>query len=190
MGYLDAWKILDEMIADFREKGGIVPPETMVELKSAKTLISILEADSDCVGIRERIEKCLFNAESYIMSKGQMMLGIEYVDKWSNRLNQASKKPADEGKGAQIADNRQNLPSGLPRGPNWVRISLLPELQIDKLRELADESQVSCILQDNDGLLVYGEKDQLKGFIKKVALTEAKQWGALTLGMEKRQTPA
>ncbi len=36
MGYLSAWKVLEEMIADFRKKGAFVPSEIINELKSAK----------------------------------------------------------------------------------------------------------------------------------------------------------
>jgi hypothetical protein len=163
------WKVLDAMIADFRERGGIIQPKPMVELRSAKTLISVLLVDQNCVGVRQRIEEYLFNVESYIMAEGQMMLGIEYVDNWSSRLDQASKKPVDEGEETRSALSKQDLPSGLPRRPDWVRISSLPEFQIDELKELADAFHLSCILQNNGILLVSGENDELRKFIKNVA---------------------
>lgn len=173
MGYLDTWKVLDAIIADFREKGVNVPPETMADLRSAKTLISILLADSNCVSVKPRIEECLFNVESCIMAKGQTMFGIACVEKWANKLDQASKKPVDEGEETWSLPSKHGFPLGLPRGPNRVRISLLPQFQIDELRELADVLHLSCVPQKDGSLLLYGDNDQLKEFIKNVARAQA-----------------
>lgn len=173
MGYLEAWKVLDAKIADFRNKGLTVPPETMVELKSARTLISILLADSNCVSVKPRIEEYLFNVESYIMAKGQGIFGIEYTEKWISELDQATKKPDSEDETTRAASNRRDIPLGLPRSLSWVRISLLPELQIEQLRKLADTMHLSCVSGKDGGLLLRGDKDQLREFIKNVASTNA-----------------
>ncbi len=173
MGYSDTWKILDAIIADFREKGLIIPSETMADLRCAKTLISILIADPNCVSVKPRIEECLFNVESSIMAKGQTMFGMACVEKWANKLDQASKKPLDEGEGTWSLPSKHGFPIGLPRGPNWVRINLLPQFQIDELRELANVLHLSCIPENDGSLLLYGNNDQLKEFIKNVARAQA-----------------
>ncbi len=144
-----------------------------MELKSAKTLISILLADPNCVSVKPRIEEYLFNVESYIMAKAQGIFGIEYTEKWISELNQATKKPDSEDETTRAASNRGEIPLGLPRSLSWVRISLLPELQIEKLRKLADIMHLSCISEKDGGLLLRGDKDQLKEFIKNAASMKA-----------------
>lgn len=157
------------MIADFREKGVIISPETMANLRSAKTLISILSADSTCVGVKPRIEECLFNVESYIMAKGQTMFGTDCIEKWVSKLDQASKKPDDDGKETCSVPGKDGVPLGLPRNPNWVRISLLPEFHASELRELASVLHLSCVFQKDGGMLLCGDSDRLRQFIKNVA---------------------
>lgn len=174
MGCLSAWKVLDAMIADLRGRGVTFSPETMGELRSAKTLISILLADPNCVGVSQRIEECLFNVESCIMAKAQTMLGVEYIEKWSSQLDQARRKPIEEEETWPVT-RKQSFPSGLPRGPKWIRISSLPESQIDKLKEQAVVSHLSWTMENNGGLLVYGENEQLMKFIKNVASERNKQ---------------
>jgi hypothetical protein len=166
MGYLDTWKAIEEMITDFRAKGIIIPSETMTELRSAKTLIHVLEADPGRADISQEIDKCLFNVESYSMSKGQMMFGMEYVDKWFTRLDQAREtveEPKEEPK----------LLSSIPRGDKWIRVN--PSTQsIEESKKFADELHLSCIVQNEGFLLVHGEDKQLKGFLRKIAEKNAR----------------
>jgi len=161
MGYLDAWKVVEEMIIDLRGKGVLIPSETMTELQSAKTLIHVLEADSSQADVTEKIDKCLFDMESYIMSKGQMVFGPEYVEKWFGRLDQAKEAP----EGTKLEP--KSLPN-VPRGAKWIRINP-SSVSVDESKKFADELHLSCIVQDEGFLLVQGEDAQLRELIKKMA---------------------
>lgn len=162
MGRPEAWKVLEETIADFRKKGVVVPTEIMTELTSAKTLIHILKADPSCADVEQRIEECLMNVESYVISKGQMMFGIEYVDKWSKKLDEASKRTPEK-----TEEKIRPVPH-LPRDEEWMRIKPSAQLPIDKLKSLADELHLSCEVQE-DFLLVHGKDERLKEFVKEIA---------------------
>jgi hypothetical protein len=161
MGYLDAWKVAEEMIIDLRRKGILIPPDTMTELQSAKTLIHVLEAATAQADVTQEIDKCLFNVESYIMSKGQMVFGPEYVEKWFTRLDQAKEAPEETRK-------EPNLLPDIPRGTKWIRINP-STLSIDESKRSADELHLSCIVQNEGFLLVHGEDAQLRAFVKKMA---------------------
>ena len=117
MGHLNEWKVVEEMITVLREKGIVIPSETMTELQAAKTLIHVLEADPNRADTCQEIEKCLFNVESYAASEGQIMFGIEYVNKWLTQLDQA--KEAFE----EMKEEPKLLPS-IPRGAKWIRLAL------------------------------------------------------------------
>ena len=162
VGQLDRWKVLEEIITDLRGKGIVVPSETMTELRSARTLINVLEADPNCVDINEKIDECLLGVESYVMSKGQMMFGMEYVEEWSKRLIQVEEENLKERK-----DDKKLLPN-IPRGEKWIRInpSTLP---IDETKKFAGELHLSCIDQNEGFLLVHGEDESLRALVKKIA---------------------
>lgn len=163
MGYLAAWKVLEEMVADFRKKGVSIPTEVMSDLKSAKTLINILKADSSHTETSQKIEEYLLKVESHLISEGQKLFGAGYVQGWLKRLDEAFSKPFEE-----EAEAMRFVP-GFPREHNWIRVKPSAELSIEKLKALAEESNLSCKIQSDGCLLVYGEAENIKNFIKKMA---------------------
>jgi hypothetical protein len=164
MGYLSAWKVLEEMVAEFRKKGITIPSDVMSDLKSAKTLINILRADPTCVETSRKIEELLLKVESYLISEGQKKFGAGYVEAWLKKLDEAMGKPHEEEEEAET----RFIP-GLPREHRWVRVKPSPDLPIEKLKRLAEESNLSYDVQSDGCLLVYGEEACIRDFIKKVA---------------------
>jgi hypothetical protein len=163
MGYLAAWKVLEEMIADFRKKDVSIPTEVMNDLKSAKTLINILKADPSCTETSQKIEEYLLKVESHLVSEGQKLFGADYVQEWLKRLDEAFSKPF-EGE-----EEAMRFVPGFPREHKWIRVKPSAELPIEKLKALAEESNLSFKIQNDGCLLVYGEAENIKNFIKKMA---------------------
>jgi hypothetical protein len=162
MGYSAAWKVLEEMITDFRKRGLTVPTDIISDLRSAKTLINVLKADPSRIEPSQKIEKYLRIVESYLVSEGQKKFGADYVDEWLKHLNEASKRVSEE-------EEETRFIPGLPRDRKWIRIKPSHELPMEKIKELADELSLSCDVQDDGCLLVYGEDERVKGFVKKMA---------------------
>ena len=162
MGYLAAWKVLEEMITDFRRRGIVVPAEIMSDLRSAKTLINVLKADPSHVDTSQKVDAYLLNVESYLVSEGQKMFGTEYVEEWLKRLDEASKKILEK-------EEEKTFIPGVPREHKWIRVKPSTELPIEKLKTLAEESHLSYNVQNDGYLLVYGEDGRIKEFIKKMA---------------------
>jgi hypothetical protein len=163
MNYLAAWKVLEEMITDFRRRGIGVPTEIMSDLRSAKTLINVLKADPSRVDTSQKVDEYLLNVESYLVSEGQKMFGSGYVEEWLKRLDEASKKMLEK------EEEETKLIPGVPREHKWIRVKPSTELPIEKLKKLAEESHLSCNVQNDGCLLVYGEDGRIKEFIKKMA---------------------
>jgi len=162
MGLLSQWKVLEEMIADFRKKGLPVPPEVMSSLKSARTMIDILKAGTSYGETLQRVEEYLGAVEAYLVSEGQEKFGSDYVDKWLKRLDVASCKAVDE------EEETSRFVPGLPRGQKWVRVKPTAELPIDQLKKLAEQTSLSHTLQKDGYLLVYGTDENIKAFVKKM----------------------
>lgn len=162
MGYLAAWKVLEEMITDFRKRGVTVPADVMSNLRSAKTLINVLRADPRRKDTSQKVEDYLLNIESYLVSEGRKRFGTEYMEEWLKRLDEASKKAFKE------EEWETRFISGLPRDQKWIRVKSSPELPIEGLKALADELTLSYTVQDDGCLLVYGKEEGIKDFVKKM----------------------
>jgi hypothetical protein len=162
MGYLAAWKVLEEMITDFRKKGIAVPAETISNLRHAKTLINVLRADSTRLDTSQKVEKYLLSVESYLVSEGQRKLGKDYVEQWLKRLNEAGSKVIEE------EEKETRFIAGVPREQRWIRVKPSAELPIEGLKALADELNLSFNLQNDGFLLVYGKDQRIKDFVKKM----------------------
>jgi len=162
MGYSAVWRCLEEIITDFRKRGITIPAEIMNNLKSAKTMIKILKADTSRAETAEKIEEYLASVESYIVSEGQKTFGTEYVDKWLKRLDEASRKILEE------EEEKARFIPGLPRKQKWIRVKPSAELPLESLKLLAAKSKLSYKIQDDGYLLVSGKDERIKEFVKKM----------------------
>ncbi|MEM2419868.1 MAG: DUF2096 family protein [Candidatus Bathyarchaeia archaeon] len=161
MGYLAVWKVLEEMITDFRKRGVSIPSNVINDLKYARTLINVLRADPSRLETSEKIEECLNNVESYLISEGQRF-GEKYIEEWLRKLEGASRK-IDEDEGVS------RFVPGLPREQRWVRVKPSSEIPLDALKTLAENLNLSHEVQSDGYLLVYGEEERIKEFVKKMA---------------------
>jgi len=162
MGYLAAWRVLDEMITDFRKKGVDVPAEIISNLRHARTLINVLGANPSYVDTSLRVEEQLRNVESYLVSKGQKKFGTKYVEEWLKRVDEASSNVVEE-------ERQTRFVSGFPREQKWIRVKSTTELPREWLKALAIDSNLSFKAQGDGYLLVYGEEECIKDFIKKMS---------------------
>ncbi|MGB9959561.1 MAG: DUF2096 family protein [Candidatus Bathyarchaeales archaeon] len=163
MGYLAVWKVLDEMVQDFRKRGVLVPANVVSDLRYAKTLINVLKADSSRFETGQRIEECLRNVEAYLISEGRERLGNEYVEEWLKRLDEANKSPFN------AVEEETRFISGAPKEQRWIRVKPSKELPFETLKALAEELNLSFNLQKDGCLIVYGEDTLVKDFVKKMA---------------------
>lgn len=162
MGYLAVWKVLEEIIAEFRKRGLTIPAEVLNNLKSAKTMIKILNADPNRGDTIQKIEEYLGMVESYLLSEGQAKFEADYVEKWMKKLDEAYRQPFDE-------EVEKRFVSGLPREEKWIRIMPSKELSLEKLKAVAKEANLKCEVQEDGYLLVYGEDECIKDFVKRMA---------------------
>ena len=161
MGYSETWKILEEMVADFRKRGKVIPAKIMNDLKSARTMTRILKADASYGESTGKIEEYLRSVESYLVSEGEENFGVPYANEWLKRLEHASRK-------TDKTEEETRFISGLPREEQWIRIKLSADLAIDRLKTLADHSSVSYRTTTDGSLLVYGKKEHVIEFVKKM----------------------
>jgi len=163
MGYLAAWKILEKMVADLRERERVVPAQIIDDLKSARTMIRILKTDASCGEANQKIEEYLGNVEAYLVPEGEKVLGVAYADERLKRLGEARKEVGKE------EEEETRFVSGLPREQQWIRVSPSAELTFARLETLAEDSAVSYRKEDGGSILIYGKKERIRSFVKKMA---------------------
>ena len=162
MDYLSTWKVLEEMIKDFRKKGLTIPAKIMNDLKSAKIMLKILKEDQTHGETLQKTDFYLGTVESYLVSEGQKQFGAEYADEWLKHLNEASRMSEEE-------KTEIRFVSGLPREHKWIRVKPSTELPIEKLKMLIEELSLSYAVQKDGYVLVYGKDTSIKDFVKKMA---------------------
>jgi hypothetical protein len=162
MGHLAVWKVLEEMIIEFRKKGLPIPATVMNDLKSARTMIKIMNVGASRGETAQKAEEYLGNVEAYLVTEAQKQFASEYIDAWLRRLEEAICEICEE-KGEE-----SRFISGLPRDQKWIRVEPLASVPLEKLKQLAKESNLSWSLQENGRLLVYGKTEDIKGFVKKM----------------------
>lgn len=164
MSYEENWKVLADLLTELRKKGEKIPTDVMNDLRSAKTMIQILKADPTHIENIPRIETYLGNVESYAISMTQEKLGTEFVERWLRKLEKAKK--------VKIEEKEEVTPRfvpGLPRDKNWVRIQISEDTPQEDVERLVKENKLSCKMQKNGYMLVYGNGESIKSFVKKMA---------------------
>jgi hypothetical protein len=162
MGHLAVWKALEEMIIEFRKKGLPIPVMVMNDLKSAGTMIKIMNVDESRGETAQKAEEYLGNVEAYLVTEAQKKLAPEYIDEWLRRLEEASYETCEEKR------EESRFISGLPRDQKWIRVKPLVSLPLEKLQQLAEKTNLSCKVQEDGHLLVYGKAEDIKEFVKKM----------------------
>ena len=162
MSYEENWKVLADLLTELRKKGEKIPTHVMNDLRSAKTMIQILKADPTHIENIPRIETYLRNVESYAISITQEKLGTESVERWLRKLEKAKK----------IEEKEEITPRfvpGLPRDKNWIRVQISKDTPKKDVEKLAKENKLSCKMQKNGYMLVYGNGESIKSFVKEIA---------------------
>lgn len=161
--YEHKWKALADLLMEIQKRGEKTPSDIMQDLRSAKTTIQVLKADSSHTESISRIERYLRNVEFYVISAAEK-LGPETVQDWLNKLKDPTKEEIEE----KTKDSR--FVPGVPRDKNWVRIQITNEAPLEKMQKMAKQNNLEYTTQENGHLVVYGEKNNIKSFVRSVAM--------------------
>ena len=161
----DVWQTLADLITEFRKRGETIPTNVMEDLRSAKTLLQVLRADQNHTENIPSIEMYLGNVESYLFFEAQKKFGTKFTENWMLKIKEAREKKTAEAKPAPSPSSK--FVPGLPRGQKWVRVQISKETPEKEIKKLAEETGLFSRLQNDGYMLVYGEDEKLKLFLKK-----------------------
>jgi hypothetical protein len=179
MGYEAVWKVLEEIIIEFRKKGVATPQNVMNDLKSAKVLMKIMDAsEKDRGETAPKIEQYLGSVEAYLVTEAQKTFAPARIDEWLRRLEEASRDTCQTcGVPSEVKEKAEAkfIMGARARDQKWIRVEPLASLPLEKLRELAEKQQLSSRLEGDGRLLVYGRAEDIREFVKKMTEQAAKE---------------
>lgn len=170
MNYEYLWGILESLAVELIDKGVFVIDEIMDDLKSTKTLISIHRTEPMALEIANEIEFYLGKVESNLLNLAESEVGKVYADEYLKKIDEARVKGL-----AEKTSIASKFVSGIPKGKQWIRISisdLVDEVEIEKLLK---KLNLSSKPQEDGYLLIYGKDEDLKALIKEVSKKIAKK---------------
>ena len=173
MGYSETWKILEGILIEFRKKGLPIPVAVMTDLKAAKTMIKLMDAEPGKGEMAPQTEQYLRNVESYLVTEAQANFPPERIDEWLRRLDKATVETC--GCVREEVKEESRFISGLPRDQKWVRVMPITSLPADKLKQFAEESNLSLKTEKDGHLIAYGKPEDIKEFVKKMTKQAAKE---------------
>ncbi len=172
MGYSETWKTLEEIIIEFRKHGSPVPETVMNDLKSAKTLIKLMETGEDRGEFGLKIEQYLSSVEANLVTEAQKTFPSEKIDEWLKRLEGSSCDVCHQVK--QVRQKEERFVPGLPRDQKWIRVSPIVGLPKGKIEELARNSGLSIKAEKDGHLVVCGSDEGIRDFVRKMTKEAAR----------------
>jgi hypothetical protein len=168
MSYVAKSKLLEEIIVQLRRKGLEIPDEVLSDLKAARALMNIAQADSGGMGeTAPRIEEYLGNVEGYVLAEAERWFAPEQVSCWLEALAVASCMACVPSQKQE--EERMRMVPGVPRDQKWVRVEPIAGLPVEKLERLASEMGLGFRRESSGRLVVYGSDEAVKGFIRRVS---------------------
>ena len=161
MSYEEKWKVLADLLIELQERGEKIPADVMHDLRSAKTMIQVLKADPTHIESISRIDTYLRNVESFAIFTAEKH-GTEIAEEWLKKLKEPREVKTREEKTASRFIPR------VPRDKNWVRIQISEDTPPEDIKKLVEASDLSCKMQENGYMLVYGNRENIKSLVKKL----------------------
>jgi hypothetical protein len=163
MSYERKWKLLADLLIELQEKGEKIPADVLNDLRSAKTMIQVLKADLTHIENISRIDTYLRTVEAYTIFTMEKK-GKENVEEWLKKLKGPERVETNE-KG----EKNTTLVIRVPRNKNWIRIQISEDIPREELKELVEEYGLSYRLDQNEHILVHGDKENIKSLVKRLA---------------------
>jgi hypothetical protein len=165
-----SWKILEEMLIDLEEKGVVIPENILSDLRSAKSMIKLHCTSTKGAGdALQKAEELSANVEAYLAEEAQRIFGSEKVDTWLRRLEEANAQVCEES-AVEI-----KFVTGVPRDQKWVRVEPIKRLPASRIVQIAKEQNLQVKPEKDGRLVVYGQPDAIKAFVKKMTAETAKK---------------
>jgi hypothetical protein len=169
---LASWNLLEDMMLELKKSGVTIPDKIIEDLRSAKSMIKIgcMPGSGDAI---QKAEELMANVEAFAVTEGQKMFGEEKVDAWLRQLEEANIEVCEPSGRSAAAEDK--FVTGVPRDQKWVRIEPMSDITAENVEVIAKEQNLQIKTQPDGKLVVYGQPENLKMFLKKMVAEKPKQ---------------
>lgn len=168
------WKLLEDLMIELLKKEADIPAKVVNDLRSAKLLIQLSCTDGSHGETISKTEEILANVEVSLMSEAEKFLGATAVDQWLRRLDEAgatctvcAEKPKPKPQAEFV--------TGFPRDQKWVRVEPIDNLSARRIEQLAQQQSLAVKPLKDGRLMVFGQPNDIKAFVKAMTLETAKK---------------
>jgi hypothetical protein len=170
MGHnMATWKLLEDIMLELKKRGLSIPSNVMEDLRAAKSMIKLSCMQDSRGEAIQKAEEYTANVEAYLVTEGQRILGSEIVDQWLRRLEEANADVCEE------KTEESKFVTGVPRDQKWVRVEPITNLSTERIKQIAKEQSLTVNQQKDGRLVVFGQPEAIKDFLKKMTTDAAKQ---------------
>jgi hypothetical protein len=106
----------------------------------------------------------LEKVEANLLYLAESDIGEEYAREYLKKVTEARMKGLQE-----KTTVKPSFVSGVPKDKHWIRINVSELISVEELDALIERHSLSSKLQENDHLLVYGNKADVKEFITAIS---------------------
>ena len=154
--------VLEELMVELRQKGINIPQATADDLKSARTLITIHNTDPSVSTVEAEIALYLEKVEPILLSLAELEVSKEYADAWQMKTAEAITRTEEK------TAFKSRYVTGVVRGEGWLRIKTAGIINDAEIAALLKQLNLSTKTQDDGYLLVHGDKESIKTFVREI----------------------
>ena len=162
MNYETAWQTLESLIVELRQKEITVPPGISDDLKSARTLLTIYQTEPMNGNVESELALYLEKIEPILLSLAECEVSKNYADIWQEKITNARMETAEKVKTAS------RFIAGIPKGEHWLRIKTTDIISDGDVNKLTQDLNLTIKPQSDGYLLVIGNQENIKTFVKEV----------------------
>ena len=173
MSHVATSRILEDIILQLNKDRTIVPEKVLSDLKSARVLMQLQSAKPSEKGENAaKIEQYLGFVEAYLINEAAKRFPPNTVDDWLKKLELATCE-------ACVSIQKPKMESkfipGIPRDQKWVRARPIESLPLEKLEQMATETNLQFREEKGGHLIVFGKDEDVKEFVKKMTAKAGKK---------------
>lgn len=166
MGHnLATWKLLEDMLLELKKTGVNLSPKIVDDLRTAKSMLKISSVEGSHGEVLQKTEEYLFTVESYLVTEGQKVFGSKWVDELLIRIEDAASEVSEK-----TNFEEDKFVTGVPRLCKWIRIDPINGLSTKQITQLAKQQKLEVNQQQNGKLVICGQQEQLKSFLKSLSM--------------------
>lgn len=162
-----SWKILEDMMIELKKKGVNIPPNVINDLRSAKLMIQLSCGEGSTGEALQKAEEYLANVEAFMVTEAQNAFGSERADLLLRQLEEANAEVCQE-----QPKKEDKYITGVPRDQKWIRVEPLATMPAHQIMEIAKQQNLQVNPQKDGRLVVYGQQENIKEFLKKITATK------------------